>query len=49
MTADHDVALVERFVGGDEGAFDELMRQHEDRVFAVCLRLMGSLRKPFQS
>ena len=25
---------------GDRGAFDELMRRHEDRVFAICLRIL---------
>jgi len=35
-----DAELVERYLGGDAGAFDELMRAHEDRVFAVCLRML---------
>jgi len=39
--AEADVALLERFKGGDVAAFDELVRAHEDRVFAVCLRMMG--------
>ena len=33
--------MVQAFVDGDQRAFDELMRRHEDRVFAVCLRVMG--------
>lgn len=37
-----DAALVARVVEGDQEAFATLMRRHEDRVFAVCLRLMGS-------
>lgn len=37
-TEDRD--LVVRLNGGDRAAFDELMRRHEDRVFAVCLRIM---------
>ena len=43
MTDDRqrDGELVRRFVGGEARAFDELMRRHEDRVFAVCLRVMG--------
>jgi RNA polymerase sigma-70 factor, ECF subfamily len=43
MTDDRqrDGELVRRFVGGEPRAFDELMRRHEDRVFAVCLRVMG--------
>jgi RNA polymerase sigma-70 factor (ECF subfamily) len=35
-----DIALVERYVGGDLDAFDELVRAHRDRVFAVCLRML---------
>lgn len=37
-----DAALLARVVDGDKEAFTILMRRHEDRVFAVCLRLMGS-------
>lgn len=37
-----DAALIARVVEGDSEAFTDLMRRHEDRVFAVCLRLMGS-------
>ncbi len=39
--AQRDQLLVERFVAGDRVAFEELMRAHEDRVFAVCLRVLG--------
>mgnify|MGYP001813932867 CR=1 FL=1 len=35
-----DAVLVERYLAGDVNAFDELMRAHEDRVFAVCLRML---------
>jgi RNA polymerase sigma-70 factor (ECF subfamily) len=35
-----DIALVERYVGGDLDAFDELVRAHRDRVFAICLRML---------
>ncbi len=35
-----DIALVERYVGGDMDAFDQLVRTHRDRVFAVCLRML---------
>ena len=38
--ADRDQELVRRYLAGDRDAFDELMRAHEDRVFAVCLRMM---------
>lgn len=35
-----DAALIERYLAGDVAAFDELMRAHEDRIFAVCLRML---------
>lgn len=35
-----DAGLVSSFLEGDRGAFDELMRVHEDRVFSVCLRIL---------
>ncbi len=35
-----DRDLLRRFGTGDRQAFDELMRRHEDRVFAICLRIM---------
>jgi len=38
-----DAQLISSFVeGGDRRAFDELMRAHEDRVFAVCLRILSN-------
>jgi RNA polymerase sigma-70 factor (ECF subfamily) len=37
-TADAD--LIERYLAGDVEAFEELMRAHEDRIFAVCLRML---------
>jgi RNA polymerase sigma-70 factor (ECF subfamily) len=37
---DRDVELIGRVAGGDGRALDELMRRHEDLVFAVCLRIM---------
>ena len=36
-----DEALAERTGKGDRDAFAELMRRHEEMVFAVCLRTMG--------
>ncbi len=39
--AAEDVALLNRYLGGDIGAFDELVRAHEDRVFGICLRMMS--------
>ena len=38
--ADTDTALIERYLRGDIDAFDELMRAHEGRVFAICLRML---------
>ena len=35
-----DEALVRSYLAGDASAFDELIRAHEDRVFAVCLRML---------
>ncbi len=35
-----DIDLIKRYLGGDVGAFDELMRAHEDRVFGICLRML---------
>jgi RNA polymerase sigma-70 factor (ECF subfamily) len=37
-----DEALVRRAQRGDRGAFDELVRRHRDRVYAVALRLTRS-------
>jgi len=34
--------LIERYLAGDVDAFDQLMAAHEDRVFGVCLRIMGN-------
>ncbi|MFP3916077.1 MAG: RNA polymerase sigma factor [Actinomycetota bacterium] len=35
---DRDLLILS--AGGDRRAFDELMRRHQDRVFAICLRIM---------
>ncbi|HEX9853701.1 MAG TPA: sigma-70 family RNA polymerase sigma factor [Acidimicrobiia bacterium] len=40
--AAEDVDLIQRYLAGDVAAFGELMRAHEDRVFAVCLRMLRS-------
>lgn len=37
---DDDHSLIERCLAGDRAAFEDLMRRHEDRVFAVCLRTL---------
>ncbi|MBI5156917.1 MAG: sigma-70 family RNA polymerase sigma factor [Acidimicrobiia bacterium] len=38
--ADTDASLIERYLRGEMEAFEALMRAHEDRVFAVCLRML---------
>jgi RNA polymerase sigma-70 factor (ECF subfamily) len=38
--AESDAALIERYLAGDVAAFEELMKAHEDRVFAICLRML---------
>jgi RNA polymerase sigma-70 factor (ECF subfamily) len=38
--AAEDADLVSRYVAGDVAAFDELMQAHQDRVFAICLRML---------
>lgn len=35
-----DAPLIERALAGDTAAFEDLMRRHEQRVFAVCLRTL---------
>lgn len=42
MTGDSDVDLIRLVAQGRSAALDELMRRHEDLVFAVCMRMMGS-------
>lgn len=39
--APSDSELLARAASGDHEAFTEVMRLHEDRVFSVCLRIMG--------
>lgn len=36
-----DADLLARHVGGDPGAFGELVRRHRDRLWAVALRTLG--------
>jgi RNA polymerase sigma-70 factor (ECF subfamily) len=40
--ADPDGDLVQRWQSGDEGAFEDLVRRHERRVFRLLLRMLGS-------
>jgi RNA polymerase sigma-70 factor, ECF subfamily len=36
-----DEELLARFISGDEAAFNELMRRHEDRIFGLALSITG--------
>lgn len=38
--SDHD--LVKAFAGGDQGAVEELLRRHQNRVYGLALRLLGN-------
>jgi RNA polymerase sigma-70 factor (ECF subfamily) len=40
-TPNQDVELLARVAAGDHAAFTEIMRTHEDRVFAVCVRILS--------
>ena len=41
-TGQEDAALLAKVVEGDHDSFAALMRRHEDRVFSVCMRIMGN-------
>lgn len=38
----NEAALLARVAAGDHQAFQTIMRHHEDRVFSVCLRILGN-------
>ena len=38
--ADRDLALIEKYLTGDHDAFNDLVTAHEERVFAICLRML---------
>jgi RNA polymerase sigma-70 factor (ECF subfamily) len=38
--ADRDIELIDQYLRGDIDAFSELVEAHEDRVFAICLRML---------
>lgn len=40
MTSDHE--LISRIRAGDDTAFDEVIDQHADHVYAICLRYFGN-------
>ena len=37
----NEAELLTRVVSGDREAFDAVMRNHQDRVFSVCFRILG--------
>jgi RNA polymerase sigma-70 factor (ECF subfamily) len=37
-----DLALVERFKSGEEGAFNEIVRTYQKKVYFLCLRMVGT-------
>lgn len=39
---DADIQLVERCISGDEAAWEDLVRVHTKRVYAICYRFTGS-------
>ena len=41
LATEEEVVLVERSQSGDRVAFEELVRRHADRLFAVVLRYLG--------
>jgi RNA polymerase sigma-70 factor (ECF subfamily) len=43
--ATEDAVLLARVADGDHEAFTEVMKTHEDRVFSVCLRILGDREK----
>lgn len=40
-SAAQDAILLARVLDGDHDSFNEIMQGHEDRVFAVCLRILN--------
>ena len=42
MSPGSEFELLARVVSGDHDAFESVMRSHEDRVFSVCLRILGN-------
>jgi RNA polymerase sigma-70 factor (ECF subfamily) len=40
-TLDADAILVERCLDGDQGAWEQLVRSHTRRVYAICYRFVG--------
>ncbi len=40
-----DDELVAAFLGGDRGAFEQLVVRYQARVFGICMRLLGSRQR----
>ncbi len=40
-----DEELVTAFLAGDRSAFEQLVVRHQDRVFGLCIRLLGSRQR----
>ncbi|MCL6564846.1 MAG: sigma-70 family RNA polymerase sigma factor [Acidobacteriia bacterium] len=40
---DEDAPLVERTLGGDQQAYEQLVRKHEQRVFRTAIAILGEL------
>lgn len=41
VAMDPDAELVDRWLGGDESAFEALVRRHEQKVYGLVLRMLG--------
>ena len=39
---DQDLQLIERCLGGEEAAWEDLVKVHTRRVYAICYRFTGS-------
>lgn len=42
---DQDLDLVERCLGGEEAAWEDLIKTHTRRVYAICFRFTGSTQE----
>jgi RNA polymerase sigma-70 factor, ECF subfamily len=37
-----DLPLIDRFKGGDQAAFEELVLKYQDRIYALCRNMLGN-------
>ncbi len=42
-SSDPDQKLIQRFLSGEEGAFNQLVLNYQNRVYGLCYQLLGSL------